>query len=179
MNIVGNDVLLRAIENTDKYFLMEMVNDPVTESLIGGWSWPISITDQEQWIERERTNTATKRFVIETMNNPVGLIVLANIDWKNRSAFTGIKLHPGTQKSTGIGTSAMIAIQKYAFEELQLHRLETTWLEYNEASERLHKKCGWQIEGTARLAVYKNGKYHNLIYGAILASDYFEKFSNE
>ncbi len=173
MNIVGTSLILRAIEDSDKTFLLEMVNDPQIEHLIGGWSWPVSLAEQETWIIKERLNSSTKRFVIETDGNPMGLVILANIDWKNRCAFTGIKLHPAAPRNMGIGTDAMFALQKYAFTELQLHRLETTWLEYNQASEKLHIKCGWTIEGLARLAVFKQGKYHNLVYGSILEDDFF------
>lgn len=173
MNIVGKNLILRAIEDSDTIFLLEMVNDPQIEAMVGGWSWPVSHNEQEAWIIKERSNSTTKRFVIDIAGKPMGLVILANIDWKNRSAFTGIKLHPTAPKNMGIGTDAMLALQKYAFTELQLHRLETTWLEYNHASEKLHIKCGWAIEGLARLAVFKQGKYHGLVYGSILADDFF------
>ena len=173
MNIIGRSLILRAIEDSDKIFLLEMVNDPQIEAMIGGWAWPISLNEQEAWIIKERSNTSTQRFVIEIAEKPVGLVILANIDWKNRCAFTGIKLHPSAPRNKGIGTDAMLTLQKYAFTELQLHRLETTWLEYNKASEKLHIKCGWTIEGLARLAVFKQGKYHNLVYGSILEDDFF------
>jgi len=173
MNIVGKNVILRAIEDSDTILLLEMVNDPQIEAMIGGWSWPVSHNEQEAWIIKERSNSNTKRFIVEIAGKPMGLVILANLDWKNRCAFTGIKLHPEAPKNCGIGTDAMMTLQKYAFTELQLHRLETTWLEYNKASEKLHIKCGWKIEGLARLAVFKQGRYHNLVYGSILAEDFF------
>ena len=52
------------------------------------------------------------------------------------------------------GTDTVMAIMKYAFEELQLNRLDGTIIEYNEPSRRLYyDKCGWMVEGVRRKAV--------------------------
>jgi len=64
---------------------------------------------------------------------------------------------------------------KYAFEELQLNRLEGSIIEYNEASKKLYcNKCGWKIEGTKRKAVFKGNQYHDELIVAILREEYEE-----
>ena len=38
MNIVGERIILRAIEEQDNEILLELINDPKTERMIGGYS---------------------------------------------------------------------------------------------------------------------------------------------
>lgn len=75
-------------------------------------------------------------------------------------------------KRLGIGTDSVFVLQRYAFEELNLNRLETTWLVYNHASENLHLKCGWKIEGLQRKAIFKNGEYHDIKIASVLKNEY-------
>lgn len=62
------------------------------------------------------------RFIIETPEDhrAVGMVNPVEIDWKNRSAFHGIQLSSDTPWGQGIGTDAVMALMRYAFEELQL-----------------------------------------------------------
>ena len=39
MNIKGDSVTLRAIEQTDATLLRELINDPETEKMLGGYVW--------------------------------------------------------------------------------------------------------------------------------------------
>lgn len=137
-----------------------------------GWSFPVSMEMQESWYEKSLCDGQNKRFIVEdAAGNAAGVITLLHIDWKNRSADTGIKLLKAS-RGKGIGTDALTALTGYAFDELQLHRLNCSWLEGNTASERLHLKCGWRIEGKKKDAVYKNGGYVALVYAGILEVDY-------
>ena len=84
------------------------------------------------------------RFVIETSEDgAVGIATLTGIDWKNRTATHGIKLANQENRSRGIGTDTVLAIMRYAFEELGLHRLESSIFPENVASRKLYSKCGW------------------------------------
>ena len=50
-----------------------------------------------------------------------------------------------------------------------------TILEDNIASQRMNEKCGYKKEGLLRQAVYKNGKFHNLVVMSVLKEE-FDKF---
>lgn len=173
MNIFGKFVVLRAIEQSDMSMMREMMNDPSIEELVVGWAWPVSEYSQEKWFQTSANNGNDFRFIIEYEGSAVGIVGLVDIDWKNRKAITSIKLHERCPKGKGIGTDSVMALERYAFDQLQLHRLEGAWLDYNIASEKLHLKCGWSIEGIQRKAIYKNGKYHDLKVVGILSDDYY------
>ncbi len=174
MNIYGNKVVLRALEPKDMPFLLEMINDPEMERMVIGWSFPTSEKQQMDWYNRVITDQKNFRLAIEYEGMFVGVSTLVKIDWKNRSADHGIKLCNHTPKRKGIGTDAVYATMKYAFEELQLNRLYSSILEYNIASQKLYTKCGWKIEGCYRQSVFKNNTYHDEWPTAILREEYLE-----
>lgn len=175
MNINGKIITLRAIEMDDLELMRDMLNDPEIENLVVGWSFPISKYQQKQWYENNINDKSNLRFIIETPNDgAVGIVTLTNIDWKNRRATHGIKLANKKDRIKGVGTDAVMAIMRYAFDELQLNRLDGNWFESNVGSQKLYTKCGWKIEGNVRQCVYKNGEYRDLKIVGILKNDYEE-----
>lgn len=176
MNIYGKYVVLRAMEPEDMEMLRETANDSETEYMIGGWSFPISKVEQMKWYERVCSDKNNLRFIIELIDEKkaIGMLNLVNIDWKNRSAFHGIRLAVNAPKGKGYGLDAVMALMRYAFEELQLVRLDGSWVEYNEPSIRLYKKCGWSVEGRKKKAKFTKGQYFDMLIGGVLAEDYFE-----
>lgn len=174
MNIKGKVVTLRAIESEDLELLREMINDPEIEKMVGGYSFPISTSQQENWFKSVSNDQNNIRLIIETEEDgAIGFANIVNIDWKNRSAFHGIKIANRKFRSKGIGTDTVMAVMKYAFEELQLNRLDGSIIEYNEPSIRLYcEKCGWKVEGTKRKSVYKGNTYHNELIVAVLTEEY-------
>jgi len=126
------------------------------------------------------TNTEKKvRYIIETNEDGmVGMTGLRDIDWKNGSAYgAGIRIKKGVQ-SRGLATDAYMTLFRYAFEELRLHRVNTSAFADNTASLRFLEKCGCKREGLQREAVFKEGHFKDLVTLAILKDDY-EKIAEE
>lgn len=171
MNLKGKKVLLRAIEEEDLVMLKEMVNDPEFEYKVVGYSFPISSFQQKKWFENISKNDSGLKLIIEYENKAVGLATLEEIDWKNRSASHGMKLIKEAQ-GKGIGKDVVMTICNYAFNELQLNRLEGGMLETNIPSLKLYEKCGWKKEGVFRQYAYKNGRYIDYYPVAILKDEY-------
>lgn len=174
MNILGQKTVLRALELKDLPLLQEMINDPEMERMVIGWSFPTSEKQQQDWYNRIILDQKNFRFGIEYEGQFVGVSTLTKIDWKNRSADHGIKLCNKAPKGVGIGTDAVYATMKYAFEELQLNRLYGSFLDYNIPSQKLYAKCGWKVEGCFRQSVFKNNAYHDEYPTSILRDEYFE-----
>ena len=179
MNIIYGKVVLRALELEDMGLLRSTLNDPDIEKMVVGWSFPISMTEQLKWFDTIQGNKNNQRFAIEYKGKFVGITTLTDIDWKNRTAFHGVKLIAEAPKCQGIGYDAVCATMKYAFEELQLNRLMTGILTYNIPSQKLYKKCGWKKEGLFRQQVFKNNQYYDEIAIAVLKSDYLEWLTNK
>lgn len=175
MNIKGKIVTLRAITQADLQLICDMFNDPELEDLVVGWAFPISLEQQKKWYENNIGDNKNLRFIIETVENgAVGIATLTDIDWKNRRASHGIKLANINNRTKGVGTDTVMALMRYAFDELGLHRLDGSWFDSNTASKKLYTKCGWKEEGVRREYVYKKGEWRDLTIVGVLEKDYRE-----
>ena len=175
MNIKGKFVTLRAPRRDDMQFICDMFNDPELENYVVGWAFPLSIDQQCAWFDKNMGDQKNFRFVIETPEDgAVGIATLTDIDWKNRRATHGIKLSSKEKRTKGIGTDTVMAIQRYVFDELGLHRLDGSRYKFNIGSEKLYKKCGWKDEGVKRDYAFKRGEWRDLIIMGLLESDYRE-----
>ena len=162
MNIIGEKIVLRAIEPEDNQMLLDLINDPETEMMIGGNSWPISMDGQMKWYSRLENNTSVLRCIIANRetNKSLGTLILNEIDYKNGTGHIHIKMAKDNEaRGKGYGTDALNTIVKYAFEELRLNCVYGNILSYNIASVKLFEKCGFQRDGILRARVYKQGKY--------------------
>ena len=74
--------------------------------------------------------------------------------------------------SKGIATDSYMALLRYAFYELRLNRINGSVFKDNPASIRATEKVGFKQEGIQREAVYKDGKYHDIILLGVIKSDY-------
>ncbi len=179
MAINGRIVYLRPMESSDMEAYQVMLNDETISGEVVGWSFPVSRDEQNSWFHQACIDQRNRRFsiVMKETNLLVGMVALSSIDWHNRSATLGIKLLPSCPKQTGIGTDAVMTLEKYAFEQVNLNRLDGSWIEYNIPSERLFEKCGWHKEGEKKEAIFRNGQYHNLIIAGITKTDYLALIS--
>lgn len=175
MNIIGNKVFLRALESRDNAMLLELVNDPDTERMLGGFAFPVSFENQEKWLSSQENSRNILRCAVVPCDNgvdAVGTVILSDIDYRNGTAQVHIKMSREHGRGKGYGTDAIRAIVGYAFKELRLNCIYADVLEYNEPSRRLFKKCGFKQDGVLRHRVYKNGEYRNIVSFSMLKNEY-------
>jgi len=72
----------------------------------------------------------------------------------------------------GYCTEAAGEILRYGFEVLELNRIQASHFSRNVASAKVMEKIGMKYEGCLRSHVYKWGEYLDIIYRAILKSEY-------
>lgn len=173
MNIYGSKVYLRAIEERDNEMLLEMINDPETEKMLGGYSWPISITDQKKWFEGQSNKANILRCIVSVKETDiaVGTVILSDIDLKNGTAEIHIKLSTKNGRGKGYGTDAVNTLVSYAFKEMRLNCIYANILTYNTASAHLFEKCGFVKEGVLRSRVYKEGAFIDFLSYSIVRGD--------
>jgi RimJ/RimL family protein N-acetyltransferase len=176
LNILGKHVLLRAIAPEDLALLNRWANDYEIQRLLGGWHFPTSMKDQEDWYAKLSCNSVNQRFAIETDDQGlIGTANLVSIDWKNRNAFHGMLLGDRSLRGRGYGVDTIMAIMRYAFDQLGLNRLDTDIIEYNETSLKVYtEKCGWQIEGCRPQWYFRDGRCWDKIIVGISRQRYAE-----
>ena len=176
MNIKGKIVTLRAIEKKDIDLLHKWSNDPEINYMLGGWHFPSSTEDQEKWYNTLSENTRNQKFAIDaTDQGLIGMANLVDINWKDRNAFHGMLLGERTSRGKGYGIDSVMAITRFAFEELGLNRLDTTIISYNKPSIGVYtEKCGWKIEGMKKNYYFRKNHWWDQLIVGITREDYFQ-----
>ena len=176
MNVVGKSVTLRAVTRSDLPLLHEWGNDPSVWPHLGGWHFPTSPEWGERWFERIQTDTLNQRWAIETeAQGLIGTANLVEINWKDRNAFHGMMIGDSRNRGRGLGTDTIMAVMRYAFDELGLHRLDTTIIASNQPSYRAYvERCGWREEGRQRGWYYRGGRRWDRVLVGVTVDDYRE-----
>jgi len=176
--IYGNGLRLRAIEKEDLDKFTEWLNDPaVRRGLL--IFLPLSMVQEERWFRGvlERPGEEQPLVIeveIDGQWEPIGNIGLHNFDWRCRSAEVGIFIGDKTYWNQGIGTQAMRLMLQHGFETLNLNRIALDVYENNPGAIRSYEKAGFVHEGRKRQAMYKDGKYLDVLLMSILKSDWRE-----
>ena len=100
-------------------------------------------------------------FGIYNSNELIGKIRISNIVmgvFKN--AFIGYSMDE-KQQGKGYMKQAVKLVVEYAFEELELHRIEATTLLDNEKSQRVLRNCGFKELGISEKYLYINGEWRD------------------
>lgn len=174
LNIFGKQIVLRAISSEDVELLLDLINDPETEKMLGGSSFPVSKADQIRWIDSQIGRTDVLRCIVaQNVEEKIGLgaVILSDINYRNGSAQVHIKMDKEKGRGQGYGTDALNTIVGYAFKELRLNCLYAEVLEYNKISQSLFEKCGFKREGILRSRVFKDGAYVDVVMYSILVKD--------
>lgn len=166
MKLTGNRVILRPVEEQDQEMLLNLIEDPETARITGGYSRPASYEHQRNWFRAFHGSEGSLRCIIADKDHPetgLGIILLSNPDSRSRSADIHIKLKKAVREK-GYGQDAVRVLAAYGFGQLQLESLHSRILESNLPSRRLFEKCGFQPDssGKGNVCVYTLKNPHNL-----------------
>lgn len=124
----------------------------------------------QQWFEKVLENKNAFEFAIRTLaeDRLIGEIGLDGVDWVQSDAFVGIAIGEKEYWGKGYGSDAMRVLMRYAFLELNLHRVSLTVFGYNPRAIRSYEKVGYVHEGCWRQFLNKDGcRYDMLFMGAL------------
>jgi RimJ/RimL family protein N-acetyltransferase len=93
----------------------------------------------KEWMEKEKD---VYFFIIQNLadDKPIGLVDLSGFNWSARHAWVGIGLGEREFWGKGYGSDAMRVLLRYAFEELNLNRVNLNVFEYNERAIKSYLK---------------------------------------
>jgi len=176
MNIIGNNIMLRAIEEDDLEILHQWANDPPTQDIIGDIHFPSSMEFHKDWFRKLQSDTLNQRFAITVKEQGIiGISSIVQIDWKNNHAWHGVMLGDKDIRGKGYGFDAVMATMRYSFDELHLERLDGSMIEYNTGSVAFYcDKLGWKKEGVRRNYYFRKGRYWDQIAVGITKNDYVD-----
>jgi RimJ/RimL family protein N-acetyltransferase len=174
--IYGERIRLRAVEREDVKKFCVWVNDPeVTRHLM--LYLPLSTVDEENWFD-----AMTKR---EQSEKPLAIEIRAGDGWKmigncgvfgidmvSRLGELGIMIGEKDEWNKGYGTETMSLLLRHCFETLNLNRVHLHVYAENLGGKRAYEKAGFVVEGCLREAIYKRGKYDDVIVMSVLRSEW-------
>ena len=166
-------LILRALERKDLAAIKEWKNDEIIKRTLLGFSIGFSEDDMIEWYDRARASKTDIRYGLELKENRklIGMVGLYNIDWKNRKAEYGILIGDQACWNQGLGFETTLAMIRYAFNELNLHRLSLCVLSSHNMAVHLYEKCGFSKEGELREDNFREGVYHNVTIMGLLKQE--------
>lgn len=139
-------------------------------------TWMERIADSSDitaWVraaEREAHEHTAFKAGIWRSANLIGFIDLHDLDWNNRHARIGYWLDQA-YTGQGIMTRCVQALVQYAFEALNLHRIEIHVATENYRSRRIPERLGFEQEGVLRHAQRLRGTYVDHALYALLREE--------
>ena len=108
---------------------------------------PMSIGQEEDFINRMAEERNAISWVIEVDGRPVGWTGVGGINWRNGNGESGIVIGEKAVWRRGIATEAIALRTRFCFHELNLHKIRTRVYMANEASKRALMKAGYSQTG--------------------------------
>jgi len=102
----------------------------------------------------------------------IGTCALSQLDSDNGSALFHITIGEKDAWGAGYGTEATKLMLDHAFHTLGLHRIALTVFAFNERAVRSYKSVGFVVEGRAREAIWREGRWWDEIAMSVLNSDW-------
>lgn len=169
--LVGNKVYLREIKKSDlNKSYQHWFNDEQVCQFNSHHRFPNYRQDMEKYyrdVIQNRDNIVLA-IVDRRTESHVGNISLQDIDLINRNAELAIIIGEKKFWGKGLGKEATILMVRHGFSVLNLHRIYCGTSEENMGMRKIAEQCGFKEEGVSCDAIYKNGRYHNIInYGFI------------
>ena len=135
-----------------------------------------SVRAVKAWIEKEfeQDPPPYSIFMIRTLQDDrlIGDIGLDAVRNGHGDTFVGIGIGEREYWGKGYGTDAMRVVLRFAFTELNLHRVSLNVFEYNPRAVRSYEKAGFRHEGRARGVLHRAGQRWDLIYMGILREEW-------
>ena len=177
---IGNPTLeterlvLRTFETTDAEDVFEYAGQPVVSRYLT-WYPHQSISDAADYInlvrERIKKDEAGEWGIqLKEMGRIIGAIGFVNFDQKNSCAELGYVISD-QYWGQGIMPEAIKCVIRFAFDKMNLQRIEAVHYLENETSGRAMQKAGMRYEGLLRSKIFAKDKFWDVKLYAITKSD--------
>lgn len=137
---------------------------------------PVSPTHLKKRYEEQAKEKDQRRFAFAIRLKPddrlIGFARLENIEWNNGAARLVLGLGAADDRRQGYGREALQLLLRYAFHELNLHRLAAETAEYNPGAVRWLEQAGFQLEVRQRQCLYRDGRRWDALWYGLLRPEW-------
>lgn len=169
-----NRVYLRALEPEDYKVSVMWRQDPEIWNMLAGTRYFVSEAYEKKWVEDTIYNTKDIKLAVCLVENNlyIGNVYATDFNMINRTCTTHVLIGNKRYWRNGYACEAYSLLLDFIFNERGINRAQAKVLNDNIASLKMHEKCGYKIDGVLREAVFKNGRYKNLVIMSILQAEY-------
>ncbi|HRZ77832.1 MAG TPA: GNAT family protein [Bacteroidales bacterium] len=169
-------ITLRPFSEDDAQWIVEMKSEFSDVRSYVGRPYPNDLKGEKEWISRMyHSGILTSIFLAVEENDTrqfVGYVAASNISYINSNATVGVFFHK-SGRGKGYYREAQVLFYAYLFNEINLHKLNSTIIPYNEVAIRITAAIGFTTDGIRREQIYQNGKYHDEILISLSRDDFF------
>ena len=170
--IDGDSIYLRALNENDvngPYSLW--LNDPIINEYNSHGRFPISEKQLLDYVisKTKSSSDLVLALIAKDSNKHIGNISLQNINWIDKNAEIAFLLGDLEYTGKGIMFQAGTLLINHGFKVLNLNRIYCGTSSKNIGMQKLAKKLNMNKEGVRKEAIYKNGKYIDIIEYGILS----------
>ena len=173
-------IYLRALEIDDYKTTFEWRQDPDIQDRYSDKRVFVSSENEKKWIENIINDFSQIAVGICLKENDelIGLAFLNDIDMHNRTGRSSSLIGEKKYRGQGLATEARVLILHHAFFDRGLNRIWARILTDNIASIKMCEKTGYKKEGVLRQSRFKNGKFVDVYYYAVLKDDFMKIMEN-
>jgi RimJ/RimL family protein N-acetyltransferase len=173
-SIEGEQVVLRRHVPDNLRAFERWYADPEVVRLTRYQDSPMQPDEIERFFAARALGTDSLAMAIHLRSGDrlIGTCALSQLDPDNGSALFHITIGEPDAWGHGYGTEATRLMIGHAFDALGLHRVGLSVFAFNERAIRSYRSVGFVVEGRAREAIWREGRWWDELSMSLLAGDW-------
>jgi len=94
------------------------------------------------------------------------------VNWSHASGAIALSIGQPEDRGRGYGWQMLRMLLRYAFDELNLHRVGAQTFEYNAGALRFLERAGFVVEVRRRQAIHRDGRRWDLLMLGLLREEW-------
>jgi RimJ/RimL family protein N-acetyltransferase len=172
--IVGRSVILRRHRMDNLPAFTRWYSDPEIVRLTRYQRAPLSVDEIGRFFYSRVLGPDFFAMAIHVRETDrlIGTCAFSQLDGDNGSTLYHITIGEHDAWGKGYGTEATELMVAHGFTRLALHRIGLSVFEFNARAIRAYEKCGFVVEGRARQAIFRDGRFWDEIHMSILLEEW-------
>lgn len=135
----------------------------------------ITQEEHDAWFAAAIVNKSRKYWIITRNGVDIGLVNIYDISPENKRCYWAIYVGETNERGVGTGAFVEVLLLDHVFLDLGFHKLCCEVLTQNERGVRQHQKYGFVVEGVYREHIFKDGRYCDVSFLAMLRQDWLDR----
>ncbi|MEA2518792.1 MAG: hypothetical protein QOF49_872 [Chloroflexota bacterium] len=173
-SLTGDLVVLRRHVPANLRAFQRWYADPAVVRLTRYQDSPMRPDEIERFFEARALGAESLAMAVHVRDGDrlVGTCALSQLDADNGSALFHITIGEQDAWGHGFGTEATRLMMGHAFDGLSLHRVGLSVFSFNDRAIRSYRSVGFVVEGRAREAIWREGRWWDEIWMSLLDADW-------